>query len=315
MHLHQQQQQQQAARRHSAAGDHAKALRHHKQHRVTRLAAGSTATSTSTSTSTTPAPSRDVTADILQAVMALALKKRLREYESVDASVSCDARGLMDGRFNSMCIEGRHWHTPLGMTAHKLEVQIGAMQVDLGTLVWERRVAMQNVPLGAVQIHLSGKDMGNFVSHPLFQQAASTAVQGHAFTWERGSVDISHQQRHVLFTGRWAANGERYRILMRPGSSSGSSSSLRRPPLQVGAQLVTADGRPAGPADIKGTQVVAQEMANFFTNMSLDLQGIEIKNPALLLTPGNSSERGEGDLLEINMKLRLRALPPMDMQF
>jgi hypothetical protein len=43
--------------------------------------------------------------------------------------------------------------------------------------------------------------------------------------------------------------------------------------------------------------------------------GIEIKNPALLLTPGNSSERGEGDLLEINMKLRLRALPPMDMQF
>jgi hypothetical protein len=57
------------------------------------------------------------------------------------------------------------------------QVQIGAMQVDLGTLVWERRVAMQNVPLGAVQIHLSGKDMGNFVSHPLFQQAASTAVQ------------------------------------------------------------------------------------------------------------------------------------------
>jgi hypothetical protein len=58
-----------------------------------------------------------------------------------------------------------------------VQVQIGAMQVDLGTLVWERRVAMTNVPTGSVQIHLSGKDMGNFVSHPLFQQAASTAVQ------------------------------------------------------------------------------------------------------------------------------------------
>lgn len=58
-----------------------------------------------------------------------------------------------------------------------LQVQIGAMQVDLGTLVWERRVAMRNVPLGGVQIHLSGKDMGNFVSHPLFKQAADTAVQ------------------------------------------------------------------------------------------------------------------------------------------
>lgn len=51
------------------------------------------------------------------------------------------------------------------------------MQVDLGALVWERRVAMRNVPVGSVQIHLSGKDMGNFVSHPLFKQAADTAVQ------------------------------------------------------------------------------------------------------------------------------------------
>ena len=57
------------------------------------------------------------------------------------------------------------------------QVQIGAMQVDLSTLVWERRVAMRNVPAGSVKIHLSGRDMGNFVTHPLFQQAAATAVQ------------------------------------------------------------------------------------------------------------------------------------------
>lgn len=43
--------------------------------------------------------------------------------------------------------------------------------------------------------------------------------------------------------------------------------------------------------------------------------GIEIRNPVLLLTPGNTSQRGEGDLLEIAMQLRLRALPPMDMTF
>lgn len=58
-----------------------------------------------------------------------------------------------------------------------LQVQIGAMQVDLSTLVWERRVSMKNIPSGSVQIHLSSKDMGNFVTHPLFQQTASTAVQ------------------------------------------------------------------------------------------------------------------------------------------
>jgi hypothetical protein len=35
----------------------------------------------------------------------------------------------------------------------------------------------------------------------------------------------------------------------------------------------------------------------------------------LRLTPGNASQRGDGDLLEIAMRLRLRALPPMNMQF
>jgi hypothetical protein len=78
--------------------------------------------------------------------------------------------------------------------------------------------------------------------------------QGHSFVWEKDTVQISHQQRHVLFTGRWGANGERYRILMRPGSSS----SIRRPPLQVGAQLVREDGEPPAAADAKGKVVCKQ---------------------------------------------------------
>jgi hypothetical protein len=75
--------------------------------------------------------------------------------------------------------------------------------------------------------------------------------------WEKDTVQISHQQRHVLFTGRWGANGERYRILMRPGNSS-SGSSIRRPPLQVGAQLVREDGEPPAAADAKGEAVASR---------------------------------------------------------
>lgn len=64
-----------------------------------------------------------------------------------------------------------------------------------------------------------------------------------------------------------------------------------------------------------GAQVVAQGIANFFSTLALDLQGIEIKQPVLTLHSGAVSDSQEGDLLEIALKLKLRAFPPLDMQF
>ena len=64
-----------------------------------------------------------------------------------------------------------------------------------------------------------------------------------------------------------------------------------------------------------GAQTVAQGIANFFSHLTLDLQGIELKQPVLRLHPGDVSDSQEGDLLEIGLKLRLRAFPPLDMQF
>lgn len=86
---------------------------------------------------------------------------------------------------------------------------------------------------------------------PHLSHCCTAIIQGHAFVWEKDTVQISHQQRSVLFTGRWAANGERYNILMRPGGSSSSDKTIRRPPLQVGAQLLAADGSVVN-TDVKG---------------------------------------------------------------
>jgi hypothetical protein len=73
------------------------------------------------------------------------------------------------------------------------QVQIGAMQVDVSTLLLERRVALLgSTPLGSVAIHLSGPDMGRFLSHPLFQQAASTAVQVRS----KSTAAVSSRRRH-----------------------------------------------------------------------------------------------------------------------
>lgn len=64
-----------------------------------------------------------------------------------------------------------------------------------------------------------------------------------------------------------------------------------------------------------GAQTVAQGIANFFSTLALDLQGIEIKHPVLTLHAGDIPDSQEGDLLEIAMKVRLRAFPPLDMKF
>lgn len=111
--------------------------------------------------------------------------------------------------------------------------------------------------------------------------------QGTAFEFDRNSVHIQHSPvGEVRFEGVWAANGERYRVVMRPpavsptsssssaspssssashfpshspsrshsstgGSSSGSSSHGRSTqPLQVGAQHVRQ--QPGAPTDLEG---------------------------------------------------------------
>lgn len=62
------------------------------------------------------------TADIMEGAIKIALKSRLRQHKGIDASVVCDAWGVLDGRFDNMSIIGTHWETPLQLTAHRLEV-------------------------------------------------------------------------------------------------------------------------------------------------------------------------------------------------
>ncbi len=58
----------------------------------------------------------------MEAAIVLALKSRLQRWQVIDAQVACDAWGLMQGRFSSMSILGKHWLTPLRLTARALEV-------------------------------------------------------------------------------------------------------------------------------------------------------------------------------------------------
>lgn len=169
--------------------------------------------------------------------------------------------------------------------------------------------------------------------------------QGEAFAFDPDSTTIVHHPSgggEVRFQGVWAADGERYAVIMQPaghkaaaddGAGAGASSRPAGAPrrrLRVGAaHMPRGGGRP----DAARAAKVAAGIADFFTNMALDLDGIEVSHPVLSLRPwrssggngnrgsgsGGSSSGGgrvdEGDVLDICMRVRIRSFPPLSMSF
>lgn len=335
------------------------ARRHCHHHRSSSLVAApplvrksTTAAAAAATTTAEPPLSTELRRDpsaveaIMQAATEFALRRRLREHASVAVTVRCaPGNGLLDGRFDAMAIEGEAWRTPLGMTARRLAVDIGALQVDYGALVTQRKVALSGArPKGTTTITLTAADLGAFMTHPLFKAAAAKAVDGRAFEFDPHSVAIRAPQSsdsgssgndggEVRFEGVWAGDGRRYRVVMLPaaGGGGGGSSGSSGKKLRVGAQLVTtteADGS-NGSSNGNGADgggggnapTVAAGIANFFTHLAIDLDGIELSRPALLLRPwgGDAGNGGNGNaaggVLDIRMSVRIRAFPPLDMQF
>ena len=66
------------------------------------------------------------------------------------------------------------------------------------------------------------------------------------------------------------------------------------------------------PGGASGAAAVAQGLAQMFSSLQLNLQGIELSKPGLTVVAG---EAGGAPMLEIAMKMRIRSLPPLDMQF
>ncbi|GAX77218.1 hypothetical protein CEUSTIGMA_g4664.t1 [Chlamydomonas eustigma] len=67
---------------------------------------------------------------------------------------------------------------------------------------------------------------------------------------------------------------------------------------------------PSSTSSSGGAATVAQGLAQMFTHLQLNLQGIELSKPTLLIV-----SEGDKPLLEINMKMRIRSIPPLNMEF
>lgn len=305
----------------------------------------------------------DVTAALLEGAIKLALRSRLASLGGVDARVLSDARALLKGKFGGLRVTGLGWRTPLELTARVLEVEVGEVRVDLADLVWRRRLQLRNTPVGRTSFLLTPGDLGRFTQHPVFLKAAARCVDGAAFEFEPGSVRIVPPEGNVaaaagtgrvMMEGRWVGDGERYRVVMVPfataktggaaEAAAPAAAAAQPPKLQVGAQHLPRSGQPPNAA---GAAAVARGLADFFTSLAIDLQGVELERPRLAVVPpsvrlapeawnghsggagaveegggggggnggsGGSTEEEEA-LLEIGMSVRIREFPPLNLQF
>ncbi len=162
------------------------------------------------------------------------------------------------------------------------------------------------------------------------------SLQGKPFHWDSSSVVIATDATgagYVDFEGVWDHDQNKYKVRMiptpasKPGGSNGlkvsarraspgggSISNLSEPPSPPSCSSTSSSGCEVGnnivPAGA-GSGIVAQGLAQMFTQLQLNLQGIELSKPALKVLV----EEGQEPMLEITMKLKVRSLPPLNMEF
>ncbi|KAG1672029.1 hypothetical protein FOA52_008905 [Chlamydomonas sp. UWO 241] len=174
-------------------------------------------------------------------------------------------------------------------------------------LVSSQSFALRNLPTGSCKLRLTASDLGNFMTHPLLAPISSTAVQGCPFVWDRDTIVMGADKAgagYVDFEGCWAVDAGLYKVRMIPvpPSTPGAPSSLR-----VSSKRVCE-----GPTS---ALLVASGLAEMFSGMKLNLDGIELTKPSLeVILPGKHSGVSE-PMLEIQMRMRIRAVPPLNMQF
>lgn len=90
-------------------------------------------------------------------------------------------------------------HHPHDLPAHVTQVEVGDLAIDLPGLLWQQRLQLVNMPLGATAITLTARDLGNFMVHPLMAEAGATAVQVGSAAQSSGDAAV-HRHQHVLVT-------------------------------------------------------------------------------------------------------------------
>jgi hypothetical protein len=241
---------------------------------------------------------KSIASSLIENLAVLILKTRLARYDEVKVKVDASPLGLIQGKIDGVTIQGTDWASPVALTSRSLYFSLGLTQIDYTALLMERRISLRSPkPQGQARILFSPNDFGNFLRHPLFQAATKRAVQGGPFNFDGSSVSI--EEGSVLFTGTW--RGETYDLCLMPNQPEEGEKKVR----------LTARGRRSKEKDA----IVSSDLASFFNELLIDLQGVQLRFLSMDVIRSSSSDRQDPLLLEMKLKASLVEVPPIDVEF
>lgn len=159
----------------------------------------------------------------------------------------------------------------------------------------QRRIVLANVPVGSARVHFSESDFGTFLTHPLMRSKA--VVAGHVFRFlPRGIAfrEASGGAPLVVFRGVWGGDQMAYTAELQP-SGTGS----------MRCQVLPSEG-----GESPHCGALGGGLARFFEGLMIDLQGAELRFRSMDVErlPG-------GPVLNLQLSLRVREFPPLDVKF
>lgn len=189
-------------------------------------------------------------------------------------AVACDAISLLQGRVHGVSVAGERWSSPLGLTAERFDIVVGAAALDVPAVAAGRIVLRPPQPRGAARALFNAADFGRLLVHPL--TAAAAAPSGFAFDGSSagfcgGSGDA------IGFRCTW--RGGRFALELRPDVAAppapARSFALPGAPAAAAApsrgqapysSRVCVRGEPLGPETGEEAAAAALAAASFFNS-------------------------------------------------
>jgi hypothetical protein len=182
---------------------------------------------------------------------------------------------LLTGKVDEVEVNGRGWQSPKGITCRAISVRTGAIAIEVGGVL-VGQILLQRAVTAEARLALNAVDFGNFLSsallRPLLQQLV---VQGQPVT----KLEVMQvNEAGVALNAQW--QGVTYPLLLLP----------------------SADGK----AVISGEPVLATPLENFFNNLTVDLQGLELTMASFALAQ---------ELLHLKADARVWKFPSAVLEF